>query len=143
MVRTRVIPLAEQLLDTLGEQGYRSTSPRKAVTQAIAGKQGHFTAEQLRQSRLQVVPGDSRREGLGHPSSVFGDGIDHDPRRGAQRSVVEVDAIIRNEKLTAHHGPERLVILLAPRPKVVRERLNRPRPGQRRSTEDREKIPAI
>ena len=49
MVRTRVIPLAEQLLDTLGEQGYRSTSPRKAVTQAIAAKQGHFTAEQLRQ----------------------------------------------------------------------------------------------
>ena len=37
MVRTRVIPLAEQLLDTLGEQGYRSTSPRKAVAQAIAG----------------------------------------------------------------------------------------------------------
>jgi len=37
------------LLDTLGEQGYRSTSPRKAVTQAIAAKQGHFTAEQLRQ----------------------------------------------------------------------------------------------
>ena len=54
MVRTRVIPLAEQLLDTLGEQGYRSTSPRKAVTQAIAGKQGHFTAEQLRQQLPEV-----------------------------------------------------------------------------------------
>ena len=54
MVRTRVIPLAEQLLDTLGEQGYRSTSPRKAVTQAIAGKQGHFTAEQLREQLPKV-----------------------------------------------------------------------------------------
>ena len=49
MVRKRATPLAEQLLDTLGEQGYRSTSPRKAVLQAIAGRQGHFTAEQLRQ----------------------------------------------------------------------------------------------
>ena len=48
MVRARAIPLAEQLLDTLGEQGYRSTSPRKAVAQAIAGKLGHFTAEALR-----------------------------------------------------------------------------------------------
>ena len=54
MVRTRAIPLAEQLLDTLGEQGYRSTSPRKAVAQAIAGKQGHFTAEQLRQELPEV-----------------------------------------------------------------------------------------
>ena len=54
MVRTRVIPLAEQLLDTLGEQGYRSTSPRKAVTQAIAAKQGHFTAEQLHQQLPDV-----------------------------------------------------------------------------------------
>ena len=54
MVRTRAIPLAEQLLDTLGEQGYRSTSPRKAVAQAIAGKQGHFTAEQLRQELREV-----------------------------------------------------------------------------------------
>ena len=54
MIRTRGIPLAEQLLDTLGEQGYRSTSPRKAVAQAIVGKQGHFTAEQLHQELPKV-----------------------------------------------------------------------------------------
>ena len=54
MIRKRAIPLAEQLLDTLGEQGYRSTSPRKAVLQAIVGQQGHFTAEQLRQQLPMV-----------------------------------------------------------------------------------------
>ena len=47
MMRKRGYPLAEQLLEDLGERGYRSTSPRRAVVQAIAGQQHHFTAEEL------------------------------------------------------------------------------------------------
>ena len=40
--------LATQLLETLEEQGHRSTSPRRAVVNAIAGQNKHFTAEELR-----------------------------------------------------------------------------------------------
>ena len=40
--------LAEHLLDTLGEQGYRDTGPRREVVTAIARKNRHFTAEELR-----------------------------------------------------------------------------------------------
>ncbi len=47
MVRKRGYSLAEQLLDTLEERGYRRTSPRRAVVQAIAGQNHHFTAEEL------------------------------------------------------------------------------------------------
>tara|TARA_B100000315_G_scaffold258389_1_gene310274 strand:- start:307 stop:750 length:444 start_codon:yes stop_codon:yes gene_type:complete len=47
-VRKRGFSLEEQLLDTLEEQGYRSTSPRRAVAHAIAAQQRHFTAEELR-----------------------------------------------------------------------------------------------
>ena len=47
MIRKRGYALAEQLLDVLGELGYRSTSPRRAVLQAVAGQQRHFTAEKL------------------------------------------------------------------------------------------------
>ena len=49
MIRKRSYPLAEQLLGALGEQGYRSTSPRRAVLQAVASQRRHFTAEELRQ----------------------------------------------------------------------------------------------
>ena len=48
-MRKRGLALAEQLLDTLGERGYRSTSPRRAVAYAIAAQQRHFTAEELRE----------------------------------------------------------------------------------------------
>lgn len=48
-VRKREYPLVTQLLDALGEQGYRETSPRRAVVSAIAQKDRHFTAEELRQ----------------------------------------------------------------------------------------------
>lgn len=48
-MRKRGISLAEQLMDTLGERGYRSTSPRRAVAYAIAAQQRHFTAEELRE----------------------------------------------------------------------------------------------
>ncbi len=41
--------LADQLMDTLEERGYRATSPRQAVVRAITGKDRHFTAEQLRE----------------------------------------------------------------------------------------------
>ena len=44
-MRKRVNALAEQLLATLEEQGYRSTSPRRAVAQAIANQDKPFTAE--------------------------------------------------------------------------------------------------
>ena len=48
MIRKRTSALAEQLLETLGEQGYRDTGPRRAVASAIASKNRHFTAEELR-----------------------------------------------------------------------------------------------
>lgn len=47
MIRKRTSALAEQLLETLGEQGYRDTGPRRAVASAIASKDRHFTAEEL------------------------------------------------------------------------------------------------
>ena len=54
MIRKRGYSLAEQLLESLGEQGYRSTSPRRAVLLAIAGQKRHFTAEELRQQLPRV-----------------------------------------------------------------------------------------
>ena len=53
-MRRRGPYLAEQLLDTLEEKGYRSTEPRRAVANAIAAQQRHFTAEELR-DRLSWV----------------------------------------------------------------------------------------
>ena len=53
-MRRRGLSLAEQLLDTLEEKGYRSTSTRRAVANAIASQQRHFTAEELRE-RLPSV----------------------------------------------------------------------------------------
>ncbi len=49
IVRKRTNPLADQLLETLEDQGYRDTMPRRAVVQAIAGQERHFTAEELRE----------------------------------------------------------------------------------------------
>ncbi|HAA94643.1 MAG: transcriptional repressor [SAR202 cluster bacterium] len=46
---TRINALTQQLLDSLEEQGYRSTMPRRAVAQAIANQDKHFTAEDLRE----------------------------------------------------------------------------------------------
>ena len=46
-MRKRVNALAEQLLEALEQQGYRSTSPRRAVAQVIANQNKHFTAEDL------------------------------------------------------------------------------------------------
>ena len=46
--------MAEELLDSLEAQGYRSTSPRRAVANAIASQQRHFTAEEIRE-RLPKV----------------------------------------------------------------------------------------
>ena len=48
-MRKRVNALAEQLLETLDQQGYRSTSPRRAVAQVVANQDKHFTAEDLRE----------------------------------------------------------------------------------------------
>lgn len=48
-MRKRGLSLAEQLLDTLAEKGFRSTSPRREVANAIAAQQRHFTAEELRE----------------------------------------------------------------------------------------------
>lgn len=47
MARTRSNPVADQLLETLEERGCRDTVPRRAVVQAIAGRERHFTAEEL------------------------------------------------------------------------------------------------
>jgi Fe2+ or Zn2+ uptake regulation protein len=46
--RKRVSPLAEQILETLEERGYRSTEPRRTVVQAVVKQERHFTAEELR-----------------------------------------------------------------------------------------------
>ncbi len=48
-MRRRRLSLADELLETLEERGYRSTSPRRAVADAIASQQRHFTAEWLRE----------------------------------------------------------------------------------------------
>ena len=48
-MRNRSYALAEQLIETLGEQGFRDTSPRRRVVEAIALKSRHFTAEELRE----------------------------------------------------------------------------------------------
>ncbi|MSQ06951.1 MAG: transcriptional repressor [Dehalococcoidia bacterium] len=49
MVRKRSNPLADQLLETLEDRGYRDTMPRRTVVQAIASTERHFTAEELRE----------------------------------------------------------------------------------------------
>jgi Fur family ferric uptake transcriptional regulator len=54
MIRKRGYSLGEQLLDTLEEQGYRSTLPRRAVAHAIAGQEHHFSAEKLREQLPRV-----------------------------------------------------------------------------------------
>ena len=41
--------LADQLVEVMEQRGYRITGPRQAVVRAIAGKQRHFTAEELRE----------------------------------------------------------------------------------------------
>ena len=48
-MRKRTYPLAEELMDTLEERGYRTTTPRLEVTRAIAEKDRHFSAEELRE----------------------------------------------------------------------------------------------
>ncbi len=45
--RRRSSPLAEQILGTLEERGYRSTAPRRSVVRAVAEQKRHFTAEGL------------------------------------------------------------------------------------------------
>ena len=55
-MRKRGYSLADQLMEVLDERGYRDTSPRQAVVRAIAGKDRHFTAEELREQ----VPGVGR-----------------------------------------------------------------------------------
>ena len=47
-MRKLEIAQAEQLLDVLGDNGHRSTNPRREVVYAIVSQQRHFTAEQLR-----------------------------------------------------------------------------------------------
>ena len=41
--------VAEQILETLEERGYRSTAPRRTLALAIGDQDRHFTAEGLRQ----------------------------------------------------------------------------------------------
>lgn len=40
-------PMAEEILTALDERGYRSTAPRRAVAEAVAGRQRPFSAEEL------------------------------------------------------------------------------------------------
>ena len=55
-LRKREYPLVTQFIDALGERGYRDTEPRRAVVSAIAQKERHFTAEELREQ----IPGVGR-----------------------------------------------------------------------------------
>jgi Fur family ferric uptake transcriptional regulator len=48
-MRKRGYSLEEQLMDALEERGYRDTMPRRSVVRAIAQKDRHFTAEELRE----------------------------------------------------------------------------------------------
>jgi Fur family ferric uptake transcriptional regulator len=53
-MRKRGYSLSEQMLEALGERGYRDTSPRRQVVQAIVEKDRHFTAEELREQLPKV-----------------------------------------------------------------------------------------
>ena len=53
-MRKRGYSLEDQLMDALEERGYRDTTPRRAVVHAIAQKDRHFTAEELREQLSQV-----------------------------------------------------------------------------------------
>jgi Fe2+ or Zn2+ uptake regulation protein len=44
----RSVSVTERILETLNEQGYRSTAPRRALAAAIGEQERHFTAEELR-----------------------------------------------------------------------------------------------
>ena len=48
MIGVPAYPLAQQLVQTLQEKGYRDTAPRRALARVIASKERHFTAEELR-----------------------------------------------------------------------------------------------
>ena len=54
MVRAPAYPLAQQLLQTLQDRGYRDTGPRRALAQVIATKDRHFAAEELRSELPQL-----------------------------------------------------------------------------------------
>ena len=47
-------PMVAHLLDALEEKGYRDTAPRRAIVQAIAQTEKHFTAEDLRAQLPEV-----------------------------------------------------------------------------------------
>jgi len=46
---TRGYFLADQLMEALAERGYRATLPRRLVVRSVAGRDRHFTAEELRE----------------------------------------------------------------------------------------------
>ena len=48
VVTKRSTTVAEQILETLDERGFRSTAPRRALAAVIAEQERHFTAEGLR-----------------------------------------------------------------------------------------------
>ena len=48
VITKRGTTVAEHILETLEERGFRSTAPRRALAAAIAEQERHFTAEGLR-----------------------------------------------------------------------------------------------
>ena len=50
----RESPMVAHLLDALGEKGYRDTAPRRAIVQAVAQTEKHFSAEDLRAQLPEV-----------------------------------------------------------------------------------------
>ena len=53
-MRKRGSSLATQFLETLEERGHRTTSPRRAVVDAVAAQNRHFSAEELRQKLPKI-----------------------------------------------------------------------------------------
>ena len=58
------MPDASRILSTLGAGGYRLTEPRRALADLIAGRNGHFTADDL------IAASKRRRLGVGR-ATVF------------------------------------------------------------------------
>ena len=48
-LKKRNLSVPEQILDTLEERGFRSTTPRRIMATVIGDQERHFTAEDLRQ----------------------------------------------------------------------------------------------
>jgi Fur family ferric uptake transcriptional regulator len=54
------VTAAAAMIETLDRAGYRLTTPRRAVADLVAGREGHFTAAELVEETRQQHPGIGR-----------------------------------------------------------------------------------